>query len=335
MPRKRGDIWYARVQVKGRRAEVSLGRGATRADALQLESKYRKDSIAGRLGNAPKRTVEEALVQWLTTEASLLKSYHNLLSKVRAIEPYCSGIPLHEIVKVAETVKADGIKNGLTPATINRRLAILRRVANLAHDQWGWLDQNLGRRIKLLPGEARRDVYLTPDQAKHLADVCEHPRVADAIRLVSMSGLRETELLNLQPDHIRDGCIFIKVAKSGKPRIVPIPAEALAIPLPLGITYSTLRTYFEKARSAAGLDHVRFHDLRHTYASWFLQSGGNLVALRDLLGHSTIAITADLYSHLETSHLKKGVDQMGRMLKKQGKKKEVGTSLGQNSLKPA
>jgi integrase len=132
-----------------------------------------------------------------------------------------------------------------------------------------------------------------------------------------MSGLRETELLNLRPEHIQDGCVFIKVAKSGKPRLVPIPEEALAITLPLDITYSTLRTYFEKARATAGLDHVRFHDLRHTYASWFLQSGGNLVALRDLLGHSTIAITADLYSHLETSHLKQGVAAMGKMLRKE------------------
>jgi len=317
MPRKRGDIWYARLQIKGRGVEVSLGRGATRQDALQLEAKIRKDAVAGRLGHAPKRTIEEALVKWLTGEARVLKSYQNLISKVSAIEPYCSGVPLHEIVKVAETIKSDGIKSGLKPATINRRLAILRRIANLAHDQWGWLDQSLGQRIKLLPSEARRDIYLTPEQALNLAAVCEHPRVSDAILMACMSGLRETELLNLQPEHIRDGCIFIKVAKSGKPRLVPIPEEALTIPLPLDITYSTLRTYFEKARAASGLDHVRFHDLRHTYASWFLQSGGNLVALRDLLGHSTIAITADLYSHLETSHLKQGVAAMGKMLRKE------------------
>lgn len=335
MPRKRGDVWYARVQIQGRRVEVSVGKGATRADALQLEAAYRKDAVSGRLGRAPKRTIEDALVKWMEGEASILKSYQNLVSKVSAIEPYCSGVPLTDIVRVAETVKTDGIKAGLKPATINRRLAILRRVANLAHDQWGWLDQNLGRRIKLLPGEARRDIYLTPEQARHLADVCEHPRVADAIRLVSMSGLREAELLSLTPDQIKDGCIFIREAKSGKPRLVPIPDEALAIPLPLGITYSTLRTYFERAREAAGLPHIRFHDLRHTYASWFLQSGGDLVALRDLLGHSTIAITADLYSHLDTRHLKRGVTAMGRMLKRDGAKSNVGTKMGQDSLKPA
>lgn len=316
MPRKRGDVWYARLQIKGRGIEVSLGRGATKQDALQLEAKIRKDAVASLVGRAPKRTIEDALVQWLHGEASLLKSYRNILTKVSAIESYCAGVPLNEIVRVAEMIKKDGIRNSLKPATINRRLAILRRIANLAHNQWGWLDHDLGKRIKMLPGEARRDIYLTPAQARRLADVCEHPGVANAIRLASMSGLRESELLSLMPEHIRDGCIFIQVSKSGKPRMVPVSDEVLAITLPLGISYSTLRTYFEKARAAIDMSHVRFHDLRHTYASWFLQSGGNLVALRDLLGHSTIAITADLYSHLETSHLRTGVDAMSAMLKR-------------------
>jgi hypothetical protein len=50
--------------------------------------------------------------------------------------------------------------------------------------------------------------------------------------------------------------------------------------------------------------------------SWFLYSDGNLVALRDLLGHSTIAIIADLYSP-ETSHLKQGAAAMSKMLRKE------------------
>lgn len=322
MPRKRGDVWYARIQIKGRRSEVSLGRGATRADALQLEAKYRRETISGRIGASPKRTIEEALVKWLQGEASLLKSYTNILGKVSHLEPYCAGVPLTEIAKVAQKMKEDFIKQGLKPATINRRLAILRRIANLAHHEWeGWLDQDLGKRIKLLPGESGRSVYLTIEQARLLAEKCKHPRVRDAILLACMSGLREGELLELTQDHIRDGCIMLSSkTKANKPRVIPLPEEALSITLPLGVSYAVLRTYFEKARAECDLNHVRFHDLRHTYASWFLQSGGNLVALRDLLGHSTISVTADMYSHLETSHLRAGVSAMGEMMKKTSRK---------------
>jgi integrase len=315
MPRKRNDVWYARVQIKGKRTEVSLGKGASKQDALQLEARYRRDAVAGKLGVAPKRTIDEALVKWLEGEASLLKSYRNVLGKVKMIEPYCSGVPLTDIAKVALKVKEDFIKEGLKPATINRRLAILRRVANLAYSEWDWLDQDLGKRIKEIPGESGRTTYLTIQQARLLAEKCEHPRVKDAILLACMSGLREGELLRLTADSVRDGCIMLPSnTKANRPRVIPLPAEALAIPLPLDIGYSTLRTYYEKARDAVGLSHVRFHDLRHTYASWFLQSGGNLVALRDLLGHSTIAVTADMYSHLETKHLRAGVTALETMM---------------------
>jgi integrase len=251
------------------------------------------------------------VARWLTGEAALLKSRDNLAGKVGAIEAAITGQPLARIVEVAEAIKADGIRGKLKPATINRRLAILRRVANLAHDQWGWLDRPLGRRIKLLPGEARRDVFLAPAQVRALADACQHPRVADAIRLAAMTGLREGELLRLTPDMVRGGCIVLPSdTKSGKPRTVPLMQEAAAIALPLGITYATLRTYWQRARAAVGMPGVRFHDLRHAFASIYLASGGSLKDLQLLLGHSTIAITADLYAHLEADFLRAGMRRM-------------------------
>lgn len=321
--RKRGDIWHVRVQIAGQRFERSTGRGATRADALALEALIRREHVDGTVKRAPKRTIDQAVARWLTGEASLLKSHGNIAGKVAAIEGAITGQPLTAIVEVAEAIKADGIKDKLKPATINRRLAILRRVANLAHQQWGWLDTDIGRRIKLLPGETARHVYLTPQQVVALVNACEHPRVADAIRLAAMSGLREGELLGLTADHLRDGCIVLDTdTKSGRPRIIPLPPEALAIALPLGITYATLRTHFERARLAVKLPGVRFHDLRHTYASWLVQSGIGLTAVRDLLGHANLTVTSR-YAHLATDHLRGAAAAAGAKMRagqKRGKK---------------
>ena len=309
--RKRGDIWHVRVQIAGQRFERSTGRGATRADALALEALIRRDHVDGTVKRAPRRTIDQAVARWLTGEAALLKSHVNIAGKVAAIEAAITGQPLTRIVEVAEAIKADGIRDKLKPATINRRLAILRRVANLAHQQWGWLDADLGRRIKLLPGETARHVYLTPQEAERMAAKCEHPRVADAIRLAVMTGLREGELLGIGADQIRDGCIVLDAqTKSGRPRVVPLPQQAQGIALPLGITYATLRTYFERARIAAKLPHVRFHDLRHTYASWLVQSGIGLTAVRDLLGHANLAVTSR-YAHLATGHLMEAAKAAG------------------------
>lgn len=315
--RKRGERWHVRLQVGGQRIERSLGPSATKADAIAYEAKIRRDIVAGRVGRTPAHSIEDALVKWLEGEASGLKSYDNLLGKVRALRTAAAGRKLTDIVAVAEQIKSDGIKAGLAPATINRRLAILRRIANLAHGQWDWLDQPLGQRIKLLRGESARHAYLTPDQVDTLAAHCRHAGVAKAIRLVARTGLREGELL--RADTIFDGCIVVEESKSGRPRLVPVPPDMTDLTLPIGITYATLRTYFEEARAAAGLPHIRFHDLRHTAASWWAQSGANLAIIRDLLGHANLAVTSR-YTHLMTGDLKRASEDVARQRGKNGAK---------------
>jgi site-specific recombinase XerD len=106
-----------------------------------------------------------------------------------------------------------------------------------------------------------------------------------------------------------------------------LPQEAQGIVLPLDITYATLRTYFERARIAAKLPHVRFHDLRHTYASWLVQSGIGLTAVRDLLGHANLAVTGR-YAHLATGHLMDAA-------KAAGAKMATGQKRGRPPAKPA
>ncbi len=306
---KRGDRWHYRLQIGGQRFAGSAGEAGGKADAVALEAKIRADHLAGRLGKAASHTVDDALLRWLSGEASRLRSVKSLTSQVKAIMDHTAGRPLAQIVLVSEAVKQSGIDAGLAIATINRRLAALRRVAHLAHDQWGWLQDQLGPRIKLLRGEVKRHTYLTPAQVEHLADCCAHPVVALAIRLSARTGLRQGELL--EADTIHDGFIVIgpELSKTARPRLVPVPADMSDLTLPLGLSYQTLRTHFEMARAKAGMPALHWHDLRHTAASWWAQSGATLVLLRDLLGHTTTAETSR-YSHLMRADLRAGADRM-------------------------
>lgn len=300
--RKRNGYWRIRIQYGGKRIERSLEAPATRQDALDYESKIRRDIISGKIGKSKKLTIEDALSRWLQGEASTLKSYKNLLTKVRQIEPFIINTPLTSIVDAAEEIKQDGIKKGKKAATINRRLSILKRLANLAYDQWDWLDKPLAQKIKKLPGEEKRHIYLTPDQVDTLAGHCRHPIVAIAIQLIARTGLRRSELI--KADTIFDGCIV--VAGKGNPpkqRLVPVPNDMPELTLPLNITANVLRNYFDEARILAGLPHVRIHDLRHTAASWWAQSNANLSTIRELLGHADLSTTGR-YAHLSTEHLK-------------------------------
>lgn len=71
---------------------------------------------------------------------------------------------------------------------------------------------------------------------------------------------------------------------------------------------------FYAARSAAGLEWVRLHDLRHAFATFLLDQGEGLRTVMDLLGHSTIRLTADTYGHVLPSRARKAADVIDKVL---------------------
>lgn len=302
--RKRGDTYYVRTTIGGRRIERAAG--PRKADAVELETKLKQANLDARLGRSAVHTINEAFVRWLKGEARALKSYENLCNKVDQVRKFTAGRPLSEASDVAQEIIEDGLKRKkpLEPATINRRLAALRRVCKLAVE-WGWISH--APTIKLLPGEQAREVMLTELQVQKLMLACEG-RVRDAIMLGAYTGLREGEILRLTAANVIDEALVVQRGKT-KPRIVPLPKRALAIArrLPLGITYHELRMGFEAARDAAGLPHVQFRDLRRTYGSWIVQRTGSLKAAQDLLGHTTPTITSKHYAFLLTDHLRDAV----------------------------
>lgn len=306
--RRHADKWEARVQHSGHRLSRTF---AHRRDALEWERRYRQRLEDRRVGRTPAYGLEEALERWLKGEAAPLKSRADLIKKVRTIYPFAKGRALTEIVDVAEALKSDAIENAAAPATVNRKLAILRRVARLAYRQWTWLAEPLGERITLLPGERQRHTYLTPAQVLRIARKTP-AATRDAIMLAALTGLRRGELLALKPADRRDGMLILRDTKSGRPRLVPLPPEAARIRLPLRVTEDSLAWHFRKARAAAGMPQVRFHDLRHSYASWLVQGGSSLTAVRDLLGHSSLAVTSR-YAHMGTEHLRQAVKRLPRI----------------------
>lgn len=305
--RKRGERYQVRVRLgSGRRVERTLPAGAKRADALAVENEIRRRQLDALAGRRPDRLIEEALARW-EPEARALKSYpKDLRYKIAVLrEHYLAGKRLDELPDVAAAVKRTGLAAGANPATINRYLSILRRLGNLAV-RWGWTDKPLGQRVQLLAGESQRHRYLTPAEVRQLIAACADLEAGDLILFAVLTGLRRSEILRLTPGMIRDGHALLDAqTKSGKPRAVPLPPQAARIAqerLPWSLTTYTLRDRFEVARVAAGLPGVRFHDLRHTYASWLAQGGSSLAMIRDLLGHASMQTTSR-YAHLAREDL--------------------------------
>lgn len=322
--RERNGLYYIRVQVGGQRIERAVGRDATKEDAKALEAKIRREIIEGRLGKQPDRTIDDAILKWLTGEALSIQVDS---SKVRAVREFTKGRRLTEIVDAADSLKAAGLNAGLSPATINRRVAILRRIANLAHDQWGWLQHPLGKKIKTVPGETPRYVQITLDQARNLLGCCA-TRSRPAILLAVLTGMREGEILRFDPARHLQGARIILDAenKTGRPRIIPLTKQAHIEAkkwVSGALTYSMLRDDFESARKDAGMPWLHFKDLRRTFGSWIVQQTGSLKAAQDLLGHTTSQITSKHYAHLLDEHLTAAVETLPAITagKKRGKKK--------------
>jgi len=314
--RRKGRGWEIRFQHAGRPFSRSV-RG-TRAEAQRAEREY-----IGRLergaATLPRFTIEDALIRWLEGEAKALRSYENLRTKTRQLLPY-AGEPLERAGEVAERIKTDGVARGLAPATINRRLAILRRVARLAFEEWKWVDRPV--RVRLLPGERPRYVQASAGQIRELLAHCHDPRLRDALLLAVLTGLRQGELLALRPDQVSDGRILLDArTKTGRPRSIPLAPEAQGIVarLPLALTYAELRSGWEAARKAAALPGLQWRDLRRTFGSWIVQSTGSLKAAQDLLGHTSMQITARHYAHLLDEHLEAAIGGLPTLGKKLGK----------------
>ena len=293
--RRHGKHWQVRVQHAGQRIVQTVH---SRADALALERRLQQRVQDRLIGRTPSYSLDEAVGKWLEGEARTLRSYDNLVDKVRMLLPFMQGKALAEVGEVAQAVKKSGIDSGLKPATINRRLAILRRVARLAFREWQWLDADIAGRVTLLGGEGSRHTYLTQDQVRKLMAAAT-PKVREAIRWLALTGLRKSEFLSVRRDSFKDGCIVLQRHKSmdgGRPRVVPLAAELDPARFPY-LTERPLVKGFQEARRRARLDSVRLHDLRHTFASWLAQNGSTPVQMRDLLGHSSLAVTSR-YSHL-------------------------------------
>lgn len=201
-------------------------------------------------------------------------------------------------------------------ATKNRHLALIRAILRKAEREWDWLDK--APAIKLLPEPKRRIRRITPEQASVLLrELPEHQRAT--VKFALATGLRQSNVLGLKWADIdmtrRVAWVHHDESKSGVAMTIPINDSAQAIlRSQLGKHQEFVFTYRGKpigqantkawraALKRAGIENFRWHDLRHCFASWLVQSGTPLLALQELGGWSSQQMVRR-YAHLSADHL--------------------------------
>lgn len=305
---KRPDTGHYQVTVSlGGRTARKTSRLWTYSDAKAYERKWLasiKDAAAGR---EPERLIAEALEKWLIEHVPRLKSARKTRNHARALLPYIRGRKLAETARVWAEIKAAEI--GKANGTVNHKGRILRQITRKAWREWHWIDRPVA--IELLP-ETPRETFLTLKQVEALAAACEKPATAGYVLLAAYTGLRRGHLLRLTAHDVEGD--FLRIDRSGKTRklqLVPLhpKVKPLAEALPLGIGDRQLTEDWTAAREKCGLEHVRWHDLRHTCASWLVQAGVPIELVAELLGHTSLAMTRR-YAHFATDHLTRAVAKL-------------------------
>lgn len=311
-PYDRAGKWYINIpqSLAGRRVRISLTKryGArTRAEARKAARRLMDELRDNKLGIEKPRLLSEAVLEWLDNEMQDLKYTERYESHARALTPHIKGRTFDEVVETVRAVKQGMQREGCKNATINRRLAVLRRALRLAYTKWRWIKAPIHEQVTLLPEKNQRHVYLTQKQVRELAAACPNRDAGAMVMVAAWTGLRRSELhrLNSCPDRYlveADHGLEIRLGtetKTGRPRTVPVAAAIHEIVkrMPLPVTDQTLRVSWDVARIRTGQTQVKFHDLRHTFASWLAGNGAEAVDIRDILGHTDLRTTSR-YTHL-------------------------------------
>lgn len=194
-------------------------------------------------------------------------------------------------------------------STINWSLSTLKKGLELAFDS-DMTPVNYSELVKTLPVKNIRDTVLTMDQLGKLSEHCSQP-VRACVWIAIYTGCRRGEILAMQPEDIGPDSITIRAGntKTEKTRTIPIvaPLRPWLEQIPIGINFEGVKSGFGRAKAAAGLPWLNFHDLRRSCATMMIAAGVDLYVVSKLLGHSSVTVTQTRYGHLQTDRIADGL----------------------------
>lgn len=316
--------WLVDLQPGGRGGKRFRKTVATKGEALAYEA-WLKNKVREEPAWAPavkdRRRVSDLVDKWFEHHGVNLRGGEDAQARLKSLctamgEPTVAGFSAESFA----AYRAERLKAGVKPETMNREHAYLRAVFNELRRLGIFKGDNPLAGLRKFKVPERELSFLTLEQIRVLLAALGDRRVHDAwlvARICLATGARWSEVEGLRPKQVRGGAVHFTQTKSGKNRSVPISAELEAeLGAHLVGRYGDLagmaERYFQscmgafrQAVTAAGIVLPRgqsTHVLRHTFASHFMMNGGNILTLQRILGHASLAMTMR-YAHLAPEHL--------------------------------
>jgi len=327
---RNGARYRVQVRLQGRAISATF---ATKAQARQW---------ATQVESGIQRTHHTAVVVQVTLGELLQRYRHEVLPHKRrgtqvnqahhlAWWTEALGLwPMADVTPARLGACRDALAQSRAPGTVNQYLRTLSHAFSVAVNEWIWLETNPMRRVRLLPEPRGRVRFLTDAERPRLLAACQassNRHLYPLVILALATGARKMELLSLTWPQVDIGRALMTLyeTKNGEPRSIPLTGPAVDVirahakvvrldtPLvfprvdgrrPIDIRYA----WYEALRQAE-IDQFRFHDLRHSAASYLAMNGASLVEIADVLGHRTL-VMVKRYAHLSEGHTRSVLDRM-------------------------
>lgn len=226
-----------------------------------------------------------------------------------------------------------------SPATVNRYLAALSVAFTVAVKEWGWVEDSSLRKVSKLKESRGRVRFLSDEERARLLKACKdsnNPYLYPVVVLALSTGMRHGEIMGLTWDDVdlNRGRAILHETKNDERRAVAITGRALELLKELAkvrridtnLLFPSkenrlqklqkpidLRAPWEAALKKADIQDFRFHDLRHSAASYLAMNGASLAEIAEVMGHKTLQMVKR-YAHLSEGHTARVVESMNRKI---------------------
>ncbi|WP_299349464.1 site-specific integrase [uncultured Shimia sp.] len=309
--------WQATVRYQGRSASKSFTK---RADAVKwsrlTEMQAESGVLIQRRGGTPdKRTLALALAKFRDTVAPTHRSGDREQRCIDAMLKHHQNFTRLRLdsLTVADVSKwRDERLQKVAASTVVRELTLLQSAVGYALDAGA---ANVVRQVKRPRVDDRRERRLQADEWQRLMQACDGDRnklLRPLLVLAVETAMRRGELLAMEWRHVdlQRSTVLLPRTKNGYARTVPLSPTAVQIfsELPrtdgrvLPLSGDCVRQGFERLRTRAGVEDLRFHDLRHEAISRLVERGLSLIEVQQVSGHRTLQML-QRYVHLQTDDI--------------------------------
>jgi integrase len=329
--RKRGDKWYIDYYNSDGKRIVKVA-GNTKKQAEKILTQLEANKYDNKFGI---KSFEQCDTTELFNLFIKLKQGEVRLSSLRKYENHLkfwitkhprkfTPLSIVEIETYLQELKSEDLSN----ATINSYLTTLKQLYNYAEKR-KFLQDNTAKQVRRLKKKPRKPPrYFTDNEIERILSYNTPYR--DAFIILLYTGIRKSALIFLEWENIDFENKVIKIrnkegftTKSGKNRTIPMHPKVEGIlrkrreKTGYIFSYSTGNPHhrnkwndsLRRILKKENIQHASIHTFRHTFATRFLESGGSLRQLQEILGHANIETTM-IYAHLVPEHVRNAINRL-------------------------